>query len=52
VHVKVLINPLVNVLWLAGIVFLAGGLVAAWPDRREARRLARRYAEEPIPGEA
>ncbi len=47
-----LVNPLVNLLWLASGVFAAGCLIAAWPDRREARRLARRYAEEPLPGEA
>jgi hypothetical protein len=34
----------VNLIWLAGIVFLAGSLVALWPDPREQRRLAARYA--------
>ncbi len=52
VTVKALINPLVNLLWLGAIVFVLGSLIAAWPDRREARRLARRYAEEPVVGEA
>ena len=52
VRLKALVNPLVNLIWLAALVFAGGSLVAAWPDRREARRLARRYAEEPIPGEA
>ncbi len=52
VAIKALINPLVNLLWLGAIVFVAGALIAAWPDRREARRLARRYAEEPVVGEA
>jgi cytochrome c-type biogenesis protein CcmF len=51
VTVKALINPLVNLLWLGGILFAGGALVTAWPDRREARRLARRYAEEAVPGE-
>jgi cytochrome c-type biogenesis protein CcmF len=51
VRLKVLVNPLVNLLWLASIVFAGGCLIAAWPDRREARRLARRYAEEPVAGE-
>jgi cytochrome c-type biogenesis protein CcmF len=52
VRLKVLVNPLVNLLWLASLVFAAGSLVAAWPDRREARRIARRYAEEPVASEA
>lgn len=30
---KVYHNPLVNWLWLGGIVFILGTLVAAWPDR-------------------
>jgi len=34
----------VNFIWLAGFVFLAGALVALWPDAREQRRLAARYA--------
>jgi cytochrome c-type biogenesis protein CcmF len=52
VAIKALINPMVNLLWMGALVFVAGALVAAWPDRREARRLARRYAEEPVAGEA
>jgi cytochrome c-type biogenesis protein CcmF len=30
---KIYHNPLVNWLWLGGIVFILGTLVAAWPDR-------------------
>ena len=45
VKLKVLINPLVNLLWIAALVFVIGAGVAAWPDGREARRLARRYAD-------
>jgi cytochrome c-type biogenesis protein CcmF len=30
---KVYHNPLVNWLWLGGLVFILGTLVAAWPDR-------------------
>jgi cytochrome c-type biogenesis protein CcmF len=30
---KVYNNPLVNWLWLGGIVFILGTLIAAWPDR-------------------
>jgi cytochrome c-type biogenesis protein CcmF len=46
VYLKVLVNPLVNLIWLAGLVFVAGALVTMWPDAREQRRLARRFAEE------
>lgn len=38
---KVYHNPLVNWLWLGGIVFILGTLVAAWPD-----------PEEPLPAPA
>jgi cytochrome c-type biogenesis protein CcmF len=44
VFLKVLVNPLVNLIWLAGLVFLLGSLVAMWPDAREQRKLARRFA--------
>jgi cytochrome c-type biogenesis protein CcmF len=44
VYFKVLVKPLVNLIWLAGVVFLAGSLVALWPDAREQRRLAARLA--------
>ena len=44
VDLKVLEKPLVNLIWLAGFVFVAGSLVALWPDPREERRLAERYA--------
>jgi cytochrome c-type biogenesis protein CcmF len=47
VFVKVLVNPLVNLIWLAGLVFVLGSLVAMWPDAREQRRLARRFAYAP-----
>ncbi len=40
----VLVKPLVNLIWLAGFVFVAGSLVAIWPDAREQRRLAARLA--------
>ena len=30
---KIYLNPLVNWLWLGGIVFILGTLIAAWPDR-------------------
>ncbi len=46
VFLKVLVNPLVNLIWFAGLVFLGGSLVAMWPDAREQRRLERRLAEQ------
>ena len=45
VSVKVLVNPAVGLVWLAGVVFLLGALITLWPDPREARQLARRYGE-------
>jgi len=44
---EVHVSPLVNLIWLAGGVFLVGSLVALWPDAREQRRLAERYAGAP-----
>jgi cytochrome c-type biogenesis protein CcmF len=44
VQLRVFVKPLVNLLWVAGIVFLLGSVVAMWPDAREQRRLALRYA--------
>jgi cytochrome c-type biogenesis protein CcmF len=45
VYVRVFVKPLVNLIWLAGLVFLLGSLVALWPDAAEQRRLAVRYRE-------
>jgi cytochrome c-type biogenesis protein CcmF len=47
VYLKVLVKPLVNLIWLAGGVFLLGSVIALWPDAREQRRLAARA--EPLP---
>jgi cytochrome c-type biogenesis protein CcmF len=44
VYAKVLVKPLVNLIWLAGIVFLLGAAVTLWPDAREQRRLVTRLA--------
>jgi uncharacterized iron-regulated membrane protein len=38
----VLVKPLVNLIWIAGIVFVIGSGVALWPDAREQRRLVAR----------
>jgi len=36
-----------NLIWLAGLLFVAGSLITMWPDEQEQRRLARRGA--PVP---
>jgi cytochrome c-type biogenesis protein CcmF len=46
VYFKVLVKPLVNLIWLAGFIFVGGSLIALWPDAAEQRRLAARYAPE------
>ena len=49
VYFRVFVKPLVNLIWLAGLVFVLGSLVALWPDAREERRLALRYGEAHVP---
>jgi cytochrome c-type biogenesis protein CcmF len=46
---EVHVSPLINLIWLAGGLFLVGSLVALWPDAREQRRLAERYTGAPAP---
>ncbi|HVN53343.1 MAG TPA: heme lyase CcmF/NrfE family subunit [Anaerolineaceae bacterium] len=49
---KIYNNPLINWLWLGGLVFILGTLVAAWPDReREAQRAAA-PRQASVPGKA
>src|SRR5256714_1600984 len=43
IDLKALQKPLVNLIWLAGLVFIGGSLIALWPDAREQRRPAERY---------
>jgi cytochrome c-type biogenesis protein CcmF len=45
VQFRILVKPLVNLIWIAGLVFLAGSLVAMWPSAAEQKRLAERYRE-------
>ena len=52
VYFEAYVKPLVNLIWLAGLVFLAGSLIALWPDAREQRRLALRYDAAAAPDEA
>ena len=44
VYFKILVKPLVNLIWVAGFVFLGGALIAMWPDAREQRRLVARLS--------
>ncbi|MBV8479287.1 MAG: hypothetical protein JOY72_03190, partial [Actinobacteria bacterium] len=45
---KVLVKPLVNLVWFAGFIFVFGSVVAMWPDAVEQRRLVERYAAVPV----
>ncbi len=47
VYFRVFVKPLVNLIWLAGLVFVLGSVITLWPDAREERRLATRYARTP-----
>ncbi len=49
VHFRVFVKPLVNLIWIAGIVFVVGSLIALWPDAREQRRLVQRTSEIGVP---
>jgi cytochrome c-type biogenesis protein CcmF len=43
---KIFVNPLVNWLWIGGIIFILGTMVASWPDReKEEERLRVQSAE-------
>jgi cytochrome c-type biogenesis protein CcmF len=49
VYFRVFVKPLVNLIWIAGFVFVLGSLITLWPDAREQRRLASRTSEVLIP---
>jgi len=49
IDLKVEVKPLINLIWVAGFVFVAGALIAMWPDAVEQRRLAARYAAGAAP---
>jgi len=49
VYFRIFVKPLVNLIWLAGIIFLLGSVIALWPDAREQRRLAVRYDDADSP---
>jgi cytochrome c-type biogenesis protein CcmF len=44
VFFRIFVKPLVNLIWLAGLVFVLGSVITLWPDAREERRLATREA--------
>ncbi|OFW71803.1 MAG: hypothetical protein A2Y55_06635 [Actinobacteria bacterium RBG_16_68_12] len=49
VYFRVFVKPLVNFVWLAGLVFLLGSVITLWPDRKEQRRLVARADEVGLP---
>ena len=49
VYFRVFVKPLVNLIWLAGLVFLLGSAITLWPDAREQRRLVERMREIGLP---
>ena len=49
IDLQVFVKPLVNLIWVAGFVFVVGALIAMWPDAVEQRRLAARYAAGAAP---
>jgi cytochrome c-type biogenesis protein CcmF len=38
---KIFVNPLVNWLWLGSLLFIAGIIIAAWPDKDPKRATVR-----------
>jgi cytochrome c-type biogenesis protein CcmF len=46
---RVFVKPLVNLIWIAGAVFLLGSAITLWPDAREQRRLVARAYEIGVP---
>ena len=49
VYFRVFVKPLVNLIWLAGLLFLLGSVITLWPNRREQRRLVARAGEVGLP---
>src|SRR3990172_7812706 len=37
---KIYLNPLINLVWAGGLIFILGTLIAAWPDVNEEKRYA------------
>lgn len=49
---KLIINPLMEWMWIAGFVMTLGTIIAYWPDPSEKRRLAMVYARQEALNEA
>ena len=49
VYFRVFVKPLVNLIWIAGFVFLLGSAITLWPDAREQRKLVARASEIGVP---
>jgi cytochrome c-type biogenesis protein CcmF len=49
IYFRVFVKPLVNLIWVAGLVFLLGSVITLWPDAREQRRLVERAQEIAVP---
>ncbi len=49
VYFRVFVKPLVNLIWIAGLVFVLGSAITLWPDAREQRRLVARAREVGVP---
>jgi cytochrome c biogenesis factor len=43
-YIIVEVEPLVDMVWIAGYLFVFGSLVAMWPDAREQRKLVTRLS--------
>jgi cytochrome c-type biogenesis protein CcmF len=52
VYIRAFVKPLVNLIWLAGLVFVLGSLISLWPGRARAARLAIRATGRRGSGEA
>ncbi|MCB0114607.1 MAG: heme lyase CcmF/NrfE family subunit [Caldilineaceae bacterium] len=48
----IFVNPLVMWIWLGGLVLMAGGLIAWWPQRQPRTQPVRRSATQPAEWEA
>ena len=49
---KIVVNPLMRWMWIAGFVMTFGTVIALWPDEGEKRRLASIYSREAVTNEA
>jgi len=49
VYFRVFVKPLVNLIWIAGFIFVFGAAITLWPDAREQRKLVARASEVGIP---